>query len=156
MRSEDKEGSKKRRIRHGQQHPTQQSKANYQPDRVRCQLSRAKSVIIQNISDKFWNKKSKIRPKIFDVEGHLAWRWVIRPTIDPRDKKLKLLRDTKLLSEPFNIWFRKWRGLHIQTRLGFISRILRSIYPRRKSPGHENNSEEDKDFRRKDSKERQS
>ena len=43
MRSEDKEGSKKRRTGHGRQHPTQQSKANYQSDRVRCQLSRTKT-----------------------------------------------------------------------------------------------------------------
>ena len=53
MRSEDKESMKKRKTRFDRQQPTQQDKTDYQSDRVRCQLSRAKTIIIQNISDKF-------------------------------------------------------------------------------------------------------
>ena len=72
MRSKDEESTEKRKTRFDRQQPTQQSKIDYQLDLVRCQLSRAKTIIIQDILDNLRNRKSKIHPKIFDIKSHLV------------------------------------------------------------------------------------
>ena len=58
-------------------------------------------------SDELQNRKVKTCPKVLDIKGHLVWRRVVNPTLNPRGEELELLRDTVLLPELFDICLRK-------------------------------------------------
>ena len=107
MGSENKEGSKEENTRIDRQKPTQQGKTDYQSDRVRRQLHRTKSVVVQHVPDKLRNRKAKTGPEVLDVESHLARGRIVNPTIGSRDEQPKLLRDAVLLPEPIDVWPRK-------------------------------------------------
>ena len=66
-------------------------------------MRQAKPVIIQDIPDELRNRKAKTSPKVLNIKSHLAWRWVVNPTLGPKGEQPKLLQDTVLFPEPIDI-----------------------------------------------------